>query len=474
MNSESGGRVGECDGQYAVSMPCRLPFIPPCWTRRWTVQAGRNSTHQDRAGERRARSANESQQRRHRATYILLRLSSYRGRRSKEEQRSYGDSSECTGAVEDGRGWRRRAALSRPGLELSAGHGGWDGLCMQLSSAWWTCLDGVEEREKGIQLQLFRGDSLSFSSFDASPRRQQQFSVERNQDMGSRAWNSIDGCRVTIAWCPVAISLTRCLSALMLLLLPTTPTERARNGYSTSIHPTVYTNPEAIILLALCSSAHSKLTISPTTSFLRQWSTGRYASLQCDGVLEHTLLRNVEVELKITDHGHYWPSSLSLTAPSYGLRLSTMNRMNRLSTFANEMLNKVTPNARTRASALNFQDVSQFQSHPYQRMKDRVPSVSQLHPLEVYPKPLNLQRNKTERTRLQGIMQRKNRFNSMSTSNEQTGNRRNAFKRFITVESGKRTFFAVWIVLHALVFGLGMLHYQLKGEASLPLLVTFV
>ena len=139
--------------------------------------------------------------------------------------------------------------------------------------------------------------------------------------------------------------------------------------------------------------------------------------------------------------------------------------MNRLSTFANRVLNKVTPNPRIRGSALDFQDASNpsgFNFHPYQRMKDDIPS----HPTAVYPKPLNLQSNKTERNRLQGIMQRSNADPIVCKSSEQRGNRANRFKRLLFIESARRAFFAVWVLSHALVFGLGMVHYSLKGACS--------
>lgn len=141
--------------------------------------------------------------------------------------------------------------------------------------------------------------------------------------------------------------------------------------------------------------------------------------------------------------------------------------MNRLSVFAGQVRNKITPNPRTRASALDFQDVSPpsgFQNIPYQQMQDEsAPPV--VPPFPVFPKPLQLQRNKTERTRLQGVMQK----NSSAGTEDVIAHvvpvsKQGRFRHWFVNEGGRRTFFALWMLVHALVFAFGMVHYSLKGK----------
>jgi NADPH oxidase 2 len=77
----------------------------------------------------------------------------------------------------------------------------------------------------------------------------------------------------------------------------------------------------------------------------------------------------------------------------------------------------------------------------------------------------HLQRNKTERRRLQGLQ----RFNSavpVTTKAYQPKSFREKWDRWMINEGGKRLFFFSWIFLHLLVAIFGFLNYQLKDNLT--------
>lgn len=156
--------------------------------------------------------------------------------------------------------------------------------------------------------------------------------------------------------------------------------------------------------------------------------------------------------------------------------------MNRLSTLALQIRNKVnfsSPLSRnTRASALDFQDVSkpdgfEFMPRPFARLQEQEEAyyqVEDVKQLAVYPKKPNLRRNKSERIRLQGLFQStksdsSNNNNTTTTTQISLKSEKSLkfLKKLFSNEGGRRTFFACWLLIHALVFSLGMVHYSLKG-----------
>ncbi|KAF5313418.1 hypothetical protein D9611_008566 [Ephemerocybe angulata] len=79
--------------------------------------------------------------------------------------------------------------------------------------------------------------------------------------------------------------------------------------------------------------------------------------------------------------------------------------------------------------------------------------------------PSHLQRNKTERRRLQGL-QRSNTTTSVTKSAPGTRGWKSRFDVWMINEGGKQLFFGVWIFLHLLVAVFGFLHYQLKDNSQ--------
>jgi hypothetical protein len=77
--------------------------------------------------------------------------------------------------------------------------------------------------------------------------------------------------------------------------------------------------------------------------------------------------------------------------------------------------------------------------------------------------PSHLQRNKTERRRLQDLQ----RTNSISPpkSNVEPRNLHQKWDHWMINDGGRRMFFGVWILLHMLVFALGFINYQLKDNS---------
>ncbi|KAF5325318.1 hypothetical protein D9619_009796 [Psilocybe cf. subviscida] len=108
-----------------------------------------------------------------------------------------------------------------------------------------------------------------------------------------------------------------------------------------------------------------------------------------------------------------------------------------------------------RSSGLDFSD-----GRPPNRTLDQHPD------LKLNEGSLHLQRNKTERRRLQGL-QRSLTVTSMTGSGDSKD--RSFMERFnlwMINEGGRQLFFAVWIFLHLLVAVFGFFHYQLKDNLN--------
>lgn len=79
--------------------------------------------------------------------------------------------------------------------------------------------------------------------------------------------------------------------------------------------------------------------------------------------------------------------------------------------------------------------------------------------------PSHLQRNKTERRRLQGL-QRSNTVGSVTRpAPNQPKTLKQRFGVWMINEGGRQLFFGVWIFLHLLVAVFGFIHYQLKDNS---------
>ncbi|KAI9449064.1 NADPH oxidase [Lactarius psammicola] len=79
--------------------------------------------------------------------------------------------------------------------------------------------------------------------------------------------------------------------------------------------------------------------------------------------------------------------------------------------------------------------------------------------------PAHLQRNKTERRRLQGL-QRSNTATSRVVKPYEPKTFVEKWQHWMINEGGKRLFFFVWVFLHLLVVALGFLHYGLKDNLT--------
>lgn len=108
-----------------------------------------------------------------------------------------------------------------------------------------------------------------------------------------------------------------------------------------------------------------------------------------------------------------------------------------------------------RSSGLDFSDGkgSALDQHP--DMSNNYAGGSQ---------PGHLQRNKTERRRLQGL-QRSNTNTSVTKAPARPKNWRQRFDLWMINEGGRQLFFGVWIFLHLLVAIFGFIHYQLKDNS---------
>ncbi|KAJ7768656.1 NADPH oxidase [Mycena maculata] len=103
----------------------------------------------------------------------------------------------------------------------------------------------------------------------------------------------------------------------------------------------------------------------------------------------------------------------------------------------------------TRSSSLDFQD--------------RLPALDQHPDMENY-KGASLQRNKTERGRLQGL-QRSNTNTGVKAPSGPKGIRER-ISLWLINEGHRHIFFGVWLLLHLLVTILGFLHYGLKDNLN--------
>lgn len=80
-------------------------------------------------------------------------------------------------------------------------------------------------------------------------------------------------------------------------------------------------------------------------------------------------------------------------------------------------------------------------------------------------RPAHLQRNKTERRRLQGL-QRFNTAIPVTTKAYEPKSLGEKWDRWMINEGGKRLFFFLWIFLHLLVAIFGFLNYQMKDNLT--------
>lgn len=110
--------------------------------------------------------------------------------------------------------------------------------------------------------------------------------------------------------------------------------------------------------------------------------------------------------------------------------------------------------ATNRSSGLDFSDGTgpnrTFEQHP---------------DLQEKPGATHLQRNKTERRRLQGL-QRTLTTTSLSSSPPKPKTAMRKFDLWMINEGGRQLFFGVWVFLHLLVFAFGFVHYQLKDNLT--------
>jgi NADPH oxidase len=79
--------------------------------------------------------------------------------------------------------------------------------------------------------------------------------------------------------------------------------------------------------------------------------------------------------------------------------------------------------------------------------------------------PSHLQRNKTERRRLQGLQRTLTTSSATKGAPEQKG-WKDRFDVWMINEGGKQLFFGVYIFLHLLVAVFGFMHYQLKDSSQ--------
>lgn len=105
-----------------------------------------------------------------------------------------------------------------------------------------------------------------------------------------------------------------------------------------------------------------------------------------------------------------------------------------------------------RSSGLDFSDG-----------KLAVPGLEQHPDVALTAQPRNLQRNKTERRRLQGL-QRSDTTTGGKVTPYVPRTWQEKWDLWMINEGGRRIFFFVWIFLHLLVAVLGALHYDLKDN----------
>ena len=110
------------------------------------------------------------------------------------------------------------------------------------------------------------------------------------------------------------------------------------------------------------------------------------------------------------------------------------------------------PFNRRRQSSMDFSDgkIPSLEQHP-----DIVINANQ---------PSHLQRNKTERRRLQGL-QRTNTTTAQPVAPYVPRTTMEKYNHWMINEGGRRMFFFVFLFLHALVIAFGFMHYQLKDSS---------
>jgi NADPH oxidase 2 len=81
------------------------------------------------------------------------------------------------------------------------------------------------------------------------------------------------------------------------------------------------------------------------------------------------------------------------------------------------------------------------------------------------PQPAYLQRNRTERTRLQDL-QRSNTSSTKSVAPYEPKTFKDKWNLWMINEGGKRLFFAIWVFLHILVAIFGFFNYGLKDNLT--------
>lgn len=110
-----------------------------------------------------------------------------------------------------------------------------------------------------------------------------------------------------------------------------------------------------------------------------------------------------------------------------------------------------------RSSGLDFSD-GKYAIDPLQQHPDMAMAYN------AGPQPSHLQRNKSERTRLQGLQ----RSNTIGSNAGQALNHSRTFRQKFGIwminEGGRQLFFGIWVFLHLLVAVFGMFHYQLKDN----------
>ena len=115
-------------------------------------------------------------------------------------------------------------------------------------------------------------------------------------------------------------------------------------------------------------------------------------------------------------------------------------------------------NKMKRSSGLDFSDrgqVSNLDQHP--DLKETYSNGT--------AEPRHLQRNKTERRRLQPL-QRTNTTGTTLKTPYKPGGFADKWKVWMINEGGRRLFFFVWVFLHLLVFAFGFINYQLKDNLN--------
>lgn len=110
-------------------------------------------------------------------------------------------------------------------------------------------------------------------------------------------------------------------------------------------------------------------------------------------------------------------------------------------------------NKMKRSSGLDFSDRGQVSN------LDQHPDLKTTHA------PSHLQRNKTERRRLQPL-QRTNTTGATPRKPYKPERFIDKWKVWMINEGGRRLFFSVWIFLHLLVFAFGFVNYQLKDNLN--------